>query len=71
MTLDSSKREFTENLRRDLERKLVVLTPEPKRPGLFELNKSIHLSGKLPKPQRSLVDRLTPLAGAGCEDGKP
>ena len=49
----------------------LVLTPEPKRPGLFELNRSIHLSGKLPKPQRSLVDRLTPLAGAGCEDGKP
>jgi uncharacterized protein involved in outer membrane biogenesis len=48
----------------------LALTPEPKRPGLFELNKSIHLSGKLAKPQRSLVDRLTPLAGAGCEDGK-
>ena len=49
----------------------LALTPEPKRPGLFELNKSIHLSGKLPKPQRSLIDRLTPLVGAGCEDGKP
>ena len=49
----------------------LALTPEPKRPGLFEMNKSIHLSGKLPKPQRSLIDRLAPLAGAGCEGGKP
>ena len=49
----------------------LALTPEPKRPGLFELNKSIHLFGKLHKPQRALVDRLTPLAGAGCEAGKP
>ena len=49
----------------------LALTPEPKRPGLFEMNKSIHLFGKLHKPQRALVDRLTPLAGAGCEAGKP
>ena len=48
-----------------------VLTPEPKRPGLLELNRSIHLSGKLPKPQRALVDRLTPMSGVGCEAGKP
>lgn len=49
----------------------LALTPEPKRPGLFELNKSIHLWGKLRKPQRELIGRLTPLAAARCGAGKP
>ncbi|MEO8524784.1 MAG: AsmA family protein [Caldimonas sp.] len=45
----------------------LTVTPEPKRPGLFELRKSIRLSGHLPKPERALVDRVAPLEGAGCE----
>jgi uncharacterized protein involved in outer membrane biogenesis len=49
----------------------LIVTPEPKRPGLFELHKSIRLSGHLPKPERALVERVAPLAGAGCEAGKP
>lgn len=45
----------------------LVLTPEPKRPGLLELRKSIRLTGHLPKPARALVDRVPPRPGAGCE----
>ncbi|MGZ5712940.1 MAG: AsmA family protein [Caldimonas sp.] len=45
----------------------LVLTPEPKRPGLLELRKSIRLSGRLPKPAHALVDRVPPQPGAGCE----
>jgi AsmA family protein len=44
----------------------VVLTPEPKRPGLFELQKSIRLSGHLPRPEKKLVDRVEPLKVAEC-----
>jgi uncharacterized protein involved in outer membrane biogenesis len=44
----------------------LVLTPQPKRPGLFELDRSIRLSGRLPKPQRSLVDRVAPPPSAAC-----
>ena len=45
----------------------LVLTPQPKRPGLFELNRSIRFFGRLPKPQRALVDRVEPPAGTACE----
>ncbi|MDQ2927698.1 MAG: AsmA family protein [Pseudomonadota bacterium] len=45
----------------------LVLTPQPKRPGLFELQRSIHLFGHLPKPQRALVDRVEPVAATACE----
>ena len=44
----------------------LVLTPEPKRPGLFELQKSIRLSGHLSKPEKKLVDRVEPLKVADC-----
>ena len=49
----------------------LVLTPEPKRPGLFELRKSIRLSGHLPKPERALVERVAPQEGAGCAATRP
>ena len=35
----------------------LMLTPEPKRPGLLELKKSIRLSGKPPNLDKSLVER--------------
>ena len=44
-----------------------VLTPQPKRPGLFELKRSIRFFGPLPRPQRALVARVEPAAGAACE----
>lgn len=43
----------------------VVLTPEPKRPGI-DLGRSIRLHGKLPKPEKSLVDRVAQPAGSAC-----
>jgi hypothetical protein len=56
----------------DLQSKAIdlVLTPEPKRPGL-DLSRSIRLSGRLPKPDRALVDRVEPRSGAGCERAPP
>jgi uncharacterized protein involved in outer membrane biogenesis len=45
----------------------LVLTPQPKRPGLFELQRSIHLFGRLPKPQRALVERVEPAPNAACD----
>ncbi len=47
----------------------LVLTPEPKRPGMFELQKSIRLSGHLPRPEKALVDRVAPLQVADCAAG--
>jgi len=49
----------------------LMLTPEPKRPGLFELQKSIRLSGPLQKPEKALVDRMEPLKATDCDAGKP
>ena len=44
----------------------VVLTPTPKRPGLFELDRSIRLSGPLRQPQRRLVDRAAAGPSTAC-----
>jgi hypothetical protein len=49
----------------------MMLTPEPKRPGLFELQKSIRLSGRPPKLDKALVDRREPLKGTDCDAVKP
>jgi uncharacterized protein involved in outer membrane biogenesis len=49
----------------------LVLTPTPKRPGLFELQRSIHVFGRLPKPQRALVDRVELPSSAACAASKP
>ena len=49
----------------------MMLTPEPKRPGLLELRKSIHLSGKPPNLDKSLVERLEPLKATDCDAVKP
>jgi uncharacterized protein involved in outer membrane biogenesis len=46
----------------------LLLTPEPKRPGVFELRRSIHLFGRLPKPERKLVERVEIPAGTACAD---
>ncbi|MEO8081202.1 MAG: AsmA family protein [Caldimonas sp.] len=50
----------------------VVLTPTPKRPGLFELERSIRLQGPLAHPRHNLVDRAEPdaAAGAACAGDK-
>ncbi|MEO5883702.1 MAG: AsmA family protein [Caldimonas sp.] len=47
------------------------LTPEPKRPGLFELKKSIRLLGRPPKLEKTLVDRLEPIKVTDCDARKP
>ncbi|MEJ0100470.1 MAG: AsmA-like C-terminal region-containing protein [Pseudomonadota bacterium] len=49
----------------------LALTPESVRPGLFELNRSIRLSGRLPKPQRALVARLAPVSSEACGPDAP
>jgi uncharacterized protein involved in outer membrane biogenesis len=49
----------------------LVLTPQPKRPGLFELKRSIRFFGSLQRPQRSLVARVGPPAGDACTTAKP
>ncbi len=49
----------------------MALTPEARRPGLFELQKSIRLSGRLPKPEKSLVDRMEPIKVTDCDAVKP
>jgi hypothetical protein len=48
-----------------------MLTPEPKRPGLLELKKSIRLSGKAPNLEKSLVERLEPLKATDCDSVRP
>lgn len=47
------------------------LTPEPKRPGLLELHKSIRLSGRPPNLEKTLVDRLEPIKATDCDAVKP
>ena len=49
----------------------MMLTPEPKRPGLLELKKSIRLSGKPPNLDKSLVERLEPLKTTDCDSARP
>jgi len=49
----------------------IKLTPEPKRPGLFELQKSIRISGQPPNLEKALVERLPPLKTTECDGGKP
>jgi len=49
----------------------IKLTPEPKRPGLLELHKSIRLSGRPPKLEKALVDRLEPIKATACDAAKP
>jgi hypothetical protein len=49
----------------------IKLTPEPKRPGLFELKKSIRLSGRVSNLEKELVERLPPLKTAECDAGRP
>jgi hypothetical protein len=49
----------------------IKLTPEPKRPGLLELQKSIRLSGKPPDLDKSLVERMPPLRTAQCDPARP
>ena len=48
----------------------LVLTPQPKHPGI-DLDRSIRLRGHLPKPDRSLVDRVAQPAVAACPATTP
>ena len=43
----------------------VVLTPDPKQAGV-DLGRSIRLHGRLPRPERSLIDRIAQPAIAAC-----
>jgi uncharacterized protein involved in outer membrane biogenesis len=49
----------------------MALTPEAKRPGLFELKKSIRLSGRLPRPDKALVERMEPIKVTDCDAARP
>ena len=51
----------------------VVLTPEAKQPGLFVLDRSIHLSGPLREPRRELVARVAPASAPvrSCRPDRP
>ncbi len=44
----------------------LVLTPAPKQSGFLQLSRSIHLHGHLPKPERSLIERVAQPAASGC-----
>jgi hypothetical protein len=46
----------------------IVLTPQAKQPGLFVLERSIHLQGPMRAPTRELVDRAAPAAAAAGGD---
>ncbi len=48
----------------------IVLTPQPKRPGI-DLGRSIRLHGTLPKPERSLVDRVAMPDAHDCSPARP
>ena len=43
----------------------VVLTPDPKHAGI-DLGRSIRLHGRLPRPEKSLIDRVAQPATAAC-----
>ena len=51
----------------------VVLTPEAKQPGLFVLDRSIHLSGPLREPRRELIARVAPASSPvrSCRPDRP
>ena len=69
LVIDSANTRTTGSGSIDLRSKAIelVLTPQPKRPGLFELQRSIRLSGNLPKPERALVDRVAPPTKTACD----
>ncbi len=51
----------------------LVLTPEAKQPGLFILDRSIHLHGPLRQPARELITRVAPPveAARACPSARP
>ena len=51
----------------------VVLTPEAKQPGLFILDRSIHLNGPLREPRHELVARVAPASAPvrSCRPDRP
>jgi hypothetical protein len=51
----------------------VVLTPQAKQPGLFILDRSIHLRGAVGEPRHELVARadIAPAAGPSCRAERP
>jgi len=51
----------------------IVLTPEAKQPGLFVLERSIHVHGPLRQPARALIPRAEPAGetARGCPAARP
>jgi len=51
----------------------VVLTPEAKQPGLFVLDRSIHLTGPLREPRHELIARVAPASTPvrSCRPDRP
>ena len=51
----------------------LVLTPEAKQPGLFVLDRSIHVHGPLRQPARALIPRAEPSGetARGCPAARP
>jgi len=51
----------------------IVLTPEAKQPGLFVLDRSIHLHGPLREPKHELVARVAPASAPvrSCRADRP
>jgi uncharacterized protein involved in outer membrane biogenesis len=51
----------------------IVLTPEAKQPGLFVLERSIHVHGPLRQPSRALIPRAEPAGetARGCPAARP
>jgi len=49
----------------------LLLTPTPKRAGLFELKRSIRLDGSIRGPRISLVERAEPAPVTACAAAKP
>jgi hypothetical protein len=49
----------------------VVLTPEAKQPGLFILDRSIHVHGAIAEPGHELVARAAPARPRGCAAPPP
>jgi len=51
----------------------VILTPEAKQPGLFVLDRSIHLTGPLREPRHELVARVAPASTPvrSCRPDRP
>jgi hypothetical protein len=75
LVVDSDRTRTTASGTIDLARRTldVVLTPQAKQPGLFVLDRSIHLHGPIGEPKHELVARVdgTPKTASGCQAERP